>query len=178
MGFVINTTAYNLGQSICSSPSTKEHHAWAYLRDQCSESSVKLVGYLSASWFHSCLFLCIWNFFLFSLEFGNWIFDLWNGIIVVNLCLPSTYFSIFEWNRNILCNNSLALGITQWTFLLDSGTNTIKLILLCHNSHKITVRFWNMIWGVRWIFKWTYLHWDLFILMVQISIRKYNFCFK
>ena len=38
------------------------------------------------------------------------------------------------------------------------GSNTIKLFLPQLNCHKITSRFWFIVWDLQWVFKWA---WDL-----------------
>ena len=34
------------------------------------------------------------------------------------------------------------------------GSNTIKLFLPQLNCHKITSRFWFIVWDLQWVFKW------------------------
>ena len=62
---------------------------------------------------------------------------------------------MLKWNsmnlNSKMCSRSLLM------FLLRSGTNTAKLVLLPHECRKITTRLWCILWGAKWVCTSTYL---------------------
>ena len=49
------------------------------------------------------------------------------------------------------------------------GSNTIKLFLPQLNCHKITSRFWFIVWDLQWVFKWA---WDLNLRLQETNDGK------
>ena len=49
------------------------------------------------------------------------------------------------------------------------GSNTIKLLLPQLNCHKITSRFWFIVWDLQWVFKWA---WDLNLRLQETNDGK------